>query len=104
MLVTPDSGGPHPRHRGPSARSNPKSRQSAARIWDIVTDSRIIDVVADLLRDSVILRHSHLFTKLPGDAKRVAWHQDASYWPLSPSRVVTAWLAIDPCQRRLLSR
>ncbi|MCY3562155.1 MAG: phytanoyl-CoA dioxygenase family protein, partial [bacterium] len=27
--------------------------------------------------------------------KRVAWHQDASYWPLSPSRVVTAWLAID---------
>ena len=43
----------------------------------------------------MILRHSHLFAKLPGDAKRVAWHQDASYWPLSPSRVVTAWLAID---------
>ena len=64
-------------------------------IWDIVTEPRIIDVVADLLGDSVILRHSHLFAKLPGDAKRVAWHQDASYWPLSPSRVVTAWLAID---------
>ena len=47
-------------------------------IWDIVTDPRIIDVVADLLGDSVILRHSHLFAKLPGDAKRVAWHQDAS--------------------------
>ena len=64
-------------------------------IWDIVTEPRIIDVVADLLGDSVILRHSHLFAKLAGDAKRVAWHQDASYWPLSPSRVVTAWLAID---------
>ncbi len=25
----------------------------------------------------------------------VAWHQDASYRPLTPSRVVTAWLAID---------
>ena len=36
------------------------------------------DVVADLLGDSVILRHSHLFAKLPGDAKRVAWHQDAA--------------------------
>ena len=64
-------------------------------IWDIVTEPRIIDVVADLLGDSVILRHSHLFAKLPGDAKRVAWHQDASWGPLSPSRVVTAWLAID---------
>ena len=43
----------------------------------------------------VVLRHSHLFAKLPGDPKRVSWHQDASYWPLTPSRVVSAWLAID---------
>ena len=64
-------------------------------IRDIVTDSRIIDVVSDLLGDTVVLRHSHLFAKLPGDPKRVSWHQDASYWPLTPSRVVSAWLAID---------
>ena len=64
-------------------------------IWDIVTDSRTIDVVSDLLGDTVVLRHSHLFAKLPGDPKRVSWHQDASYWPLTPSRVVSAWLAID---------
>ena len=64
-------------------------------IWDIVTDSRIIAVVSDLLGDTVILRHSHLFAKLPGDPKRVSWHQDASYWPLTPSRVVSAWPAID---------
>ena len=64
-------------------------------IWDIVTEPRIIDVMADLLGDTVVLRHSHLFAKLPGDPKRVSWHQDASYWPLTPSRVVSAWLAID---------
>ena len=64
-------------------------------IWDIATEPRIIDVVADLLGDTVVLRHSHLFAKLPGDPKRVSWHQDASYWPLTPSRVVSAWLAID---------
>ena len=51
-----------------------------------MTDSRIIDVVADLLGDTVVLRHSHLFAKLPGDPKRVSWHQNASYWPLTPSR------------------
>ncbi len=32
---------------------------------------------------------------MPGDGKAVAWHQDASYWPLSPSKAVTVWLAID---------
>jgi ectoine hydroxylase-related dioxygenase (phytanoyl-CoA dioxygenase family) len=64
-------------------------------VWDIVTEERIVDHVADLLGETVILRHSHFFAKLPGDGKRVSWHQDASYWPLSPSKVVSAWLAID---------
>jgi ectoine hydroxylase-related dioxygenase (phytanoyl-CoA dioxygenase family) len=32
---------------------------------------------------------------MPNDGKSVAWHQDASYWPLSPSKAVTVWLAID---------
>ena len=25
----------------------------------------------------------------------MSWHQDASYWPLSPSKTVTVWLAVD---------
>ena len=32
---------------------------------------------------------------MPGDTRQVSWHQDASYWPLSPSKTVTLWLAID---------
>ena len=32
---------------------------------------------------------------MPGDGKTVSWHQDASYWPLTPSKSVTLWLAID---------
>ena len=28
------------------------------------------------------------FAKLPSDGKRVSWHQNAFYWPLTPSRVV----------------
>ena len=38
---------------------------------------------------------THYFCKMPGDVQRVSWHQDASYWPLTPSKVVTIWLAID---------
>ena len=64
-------------------------------VYDILTNRRIIDCVADLLGDDVIAWGSHFFCKMPGDGRAVAWHQDASYWPLTPSHAVTVWLAID---------
>ena len=51
-------------------------------------------LVKDLLGENVIGWGSHFFCKMPGDRKRVAWHQDASYWPFTPSKAVTIWLAI----------
>jgi non-haem Fe2+, alpha-ketoglutarate-dependent halogenase len=63
--------------------------------WDILTNRRIVDCVTDLLGDNVIGWGSAFFIKPPRDSAIVAWHQDASYWPLSPSRTVTVWIAID---------
>lgn len=68
---------------------------SYGRVYDILTDERIVSCVADLLGDNVVAWGSHFFCKMPHDGKRVAWHQDASYWPLSPSKTVTVWLAVD---------
>jgi len=65
------------------------------RVYDILTHPRIVALIKDLLGEDVIAWGSHFFCKLPGDGKRVSWHQDASYWPLTPSKAVTAWLAID---------
>jgi len=31
---------------------------------------------------------------MPGDGKSVSWHQDSSYWPLSPSKAVTVTFMI----------
>ena len=64
-------------------------------IYDIATDARILDIVADLVGPDVICWATHFFCKEPGDPKAVPWHQDASYWPLTPARTVTVWLAID---------
>jgi non-haem Fe2+, alpha-ketoglutarate-dependent halogenase len=64
-------------------------------VYDILTNPRIVECVADLMGESVIAWGSHFFCKMPGDGMAVAWHQDASYWPLSPSKAVTVWLAID---------
>ena len=68
-------------------------------VHDILTEPRIVDYVSDLLGENVIAWGSHFFCKMPHDGKAVAWHQDASYWPLSPSKAVTVWLAIDDADR-----
>lgn len=65
------------------------------RVYDLLTHPRIVACVTDLLGENAIGWGSHFFCKMPGDGKRVSWHQDASYWPLTPSKAVTAWLAID---------
>ena len=64
-------------------------------VHDIMNDPRIVAYISDLLGDDVVGWGAHFFCKLPGDGKIVNWHQDASFWPLSPSKTVTAWLAID---------
>jgi ectoine hydroxylase-related dioxygenase (phytanoyl-CoA dioxygenase family) len=65
------------------------------RVYDLLAHPRIVACVKDILGDDVVAWGSHFFCKMPGDGKRVSWHQDASYWPLTPSKAVTAWLAID---------
>jgi len=66
-----------------------------AGIWDIATDPRILDLVEDITGPDIICWASAILSKKPNDPKRVPWHQDASFWNLSPARTVTVWLAID---------
>jgi non-heme Fe2+,alpha-ketoglutarate-dependent halogenase len=68
---------------------------SCATIWDMATNPRILDLVQDLIGPDIVVWGTHFFCKMPGDGKAVAWHQDATYWPLTPTRTVTAWIAVD---------
>jgi hypothetical protein len=68
-------------------------------VYDLLTNSRIVACVRDLLGEDVVGWGSHYFCKMPRDGKRVSWHQDASYWPLTPSKTATVWLAIDDADR-----
>jgi non-heme Fe2+,alpha-ketoglutarate-dependent halogenase len=64
-------------------------------IYDLLHDRRILNYVEDILGPNLVSTMTHFFCKESGDEKKVSWHQDASYWPLTPSKVVTVWLAID---------
>jgi len=64
-------------------------------IYDLVMDDRILDYVEDILGPNIVCTMTHYFSKMPSDVKSVYWHQDAQFWAITPSKVVTAWIAID---------
>ena len=66
-----------------------------AGLWDIATNQRILDLVEDVVGPNIICWATAVLSKRAGDPKRVPWHQDASFWQLSPARTTTVWLAID---------
>ena len=68
---------------------------SYGRVFDLLTHQRIVAHLKDLLGTDLIGWGAHFFCKMPRDPKTVSWHQDASYWPMTPSRTATVWLAID---------
>jgi non-haem Fe2+, alpha-ketoglutarate-dependent halogenase len=80
---------------GGSSYSISTAHLTYGRVYDLLTHPRIVQCVRDLLGENVIGWGSHYFCKMPRDGKIVHWHQDASYWPLTPTQAVTVWLAID---------
>ena len=83
------------RAQGASSYSIISAHMKYGAVWDLITHPRITAVVEDILGEELVGWGAQFFCKLPGDGKIIAWHQDASYWPLTPSRTATVWLAID---------
>ncbi|MCE2688726.1 MAG: phytanoyl-CoA dioxygenase family protein [Rubrivivax sp.] len=55
----------------------------------------ILDAVAQLIGEDIIIWGSALFCKAGKGGKATPWHQDGHYWPIRPLATVTAWIAID---------
>lgn len=62
----------------------------------VISDSRLVDIAAQFVGQSLALFASSYFAKPPFDGLPVLWHQDGSYWPLDPpDAVVSLWVAVD---------
>ncbi len=64
-------------------------------LYDLIKAPVVLDYVEDILGPDFVCWGMHLFAKQPGDPKQVALHQDAVYWPLTPAKTVSVWIAID---------
>ena len=64
--------------------------------YDLAYSPQVLDLAEEVIGPDLVCFRAHYFCKLPEgeDDRVVTWHQDSPYWPISPSKVVTVWLAL----------
>lgn len=62
---------------------------------EVIVNSRMTDMVADLIGPNVKHHHNKINSKLPGTATAVKWHQDFPFTPHSNTDLITALLMLD---------
>jgi len=63
--------------------------------FEVMTDSAMTDMVADLIGPDVKLHHTKVNSKLSGAATAVKWHQDFPFTPHTNDDLITALLMVD---------
>lgn len=63
---------------------------------EVVRHPRILDAVEDLIGPDILVYHLTLWLKEPRSDAFISWHQDSTYFGLSPADHVTAWVALSP--------
>ena len=63
---------------------------------EVIRHPAILDAVQSLIGPDILVYHMTLWMKEPRTDAFVSWHQDSTYFGLSPAEHVTAWVALSP--------
>ena len=67
-----------------------------SRVWlDFAARPEILDMVAQLVGEDLILWGTTIFGKPARGGKETPWHQDGDYYPIRPLETLSIWVAID---------
>ncbi len=82
--------------RGQAIDFPEKSKSYLLFNWadQLVHHPRILDAVEDVIGPDILVYHSTLFLKEANTPAYVRWHQDSTYFYLSPHLHITAWVAL----------
>ena len=69
--------------------------QHSQFFWDIIKESKIEDILKDLLGDNISLKTSKLNTKAPGGGAAVEWHQEWAFYPHTNDNVLALGLMLN---------
>ena len=65
----------------PALRRVNAPHEVSGAYFNVMADSKMTDMVADLIGPDVKLHHTKINSKLPGSATAVKWHQDFPFTP-----------------------
>ena len=68
--------------------------KASRKFYQLCRTPAILNYVEDLIGPNFFQWGGQFFVKYPKDGSEVPWHQDSQYWPLSPQKTVTVWLAV----------
>jgi non-heme Fe2+,alpha-ketoglutarate-dependent halogenase len=79
-----------------AAEGNWRSMGYLALPWvaTLAQDTRILDIVEDMIGPDILIYTSTFFIKDPGTPTIAAWHQDSAYYGLTPEDELTVWIAL----------
>ncbi len=61
----------------------------------LLLESRIVDIIRDILGPDVMLFRDILMMKPAKVGSKMPWHQDSNYWPVRPTDLCSVWTALD---------
>lgn len=65
----------------------------------LIRHPRILDAVEDVIGPNILVWTSTFFIKEPHSPTYAAWHQDGTYFGLTPNEQVCAWVALTDASR-----
>jgi hypothetical protein len=74
---------------------NGEGVRGSAAFLDLAREPEIVELVAGIVGEDVILWGCHVFCKPPVDGFETPWHQDGHYWPIRPLANCTVWVALE---------
>lgn len=66
-------------------------------VAELASEDSLLDVIEELIGPDILLWNAFLPVKAPRTDVYFGWHQDATYWPVTPTeQIVSAWVALSP--------
>ena len=67
--------------------------------FEVATNPTILDAVSDIIGPNILVIQYTVWVKGSGSDSFMSWHQNGTYFGLSPLGHVTAWVALSPSNR-----
>ena len=66
-------------------------------VVQLASEQALLDTVETLIGPDILLWNAFLPAKPPRSQGHFGWHQDATYWPVTPTeQIVSVWVALGP--------